>query len=90
LTFFTDYIADATVQYKYGWYMISGITFVFIFNFSFIFREVIKIIGLLISRYYNRISKYTDKLFSTQKNIELNEKNDLKKRNDIFIKVLEK
>ena len=70
--------------------MISGITFVFIFNFSFIFREVIKIIGLLISRYYNRISKYTDKLFSTQKNIELNEKNDLKKRNDIFIKVLEK
>jgi len=70
--------------------MISGITFVFIFNFAFIFREVIKIIGLLINRYYNRISKYTDKLFSTEKNIELNEKNDLKKRNDIFIKVLEK
>ena len=67
LIFFTDFITDASVQYQYGWYMIAGITFVFVFNFSFIFREVIKIIGLFINRYYNRISKYTDKLFSTEK-----------------------
>ena len=45
--------------------MIAGITFVFLFNFAFIFREVIKILALIVIMYYNRISHYTGTFFSS-------------------------
>jgi len=54
MIFFTDFIVDLDVQFQYGWYMIGGVTFVFIFNFYFIFREIFKIIKLCIIRYIKR------------------------------------
>ncbi len=65
--------------------MIANITFVFLFNFYFIIREVIKIIALYIKKYYKRISGYTDKIFNSENKIEPDkESNDAERRKNIL------
>jgi hypothetical protein len=37
----------------YGWYLIGSISFVFIFNFYFVFREIGKLFKRYIRKYFN-------------------------------------